>query len=357
LADTLRVPLDDQRLRLAAFAYLDRLQAAKGEHLNHVDLKAFMFEGRNIPLVGQRGIRVVSGLQSALSITTTYRKLPDQLPYADELGPDMYLRYRWQGTDPRAFDNRALEAAWKTSTPLIYFLGVETGFYHPTYPVWIVGWEPEEHRVVVALNGELRAQWDDPHVLQHPGPFFAPTHISVPFADSATRSFSMPRTSKRTQREASPSFRTASHCAPSTIEPLMPASSESDRTTSWRSGETCYLSTMDQPSSTRFSSCTWRDFTFRSSPSLSRTRTFSPSDTSDSDSLARADQRRTSGNETAGPPAIDPLDAAGRDVSVTTPSLVTTSHKPRRRLVAASAEDELAASPALGSAEVSREQR
>ncbi len=118
-------------------------------------------------LQGQRGIRVVRGLEAALSITTTYRRRPEDRPYEDEIGPDMYARYKWQGTNELDYDNQALKAAMK-DTPLIYFIGVEAGIYHAEYPVWVVGWEPEQHRAVIALTEDLRAQWGNEYTLDHP---------------------------------------------------------------------------------------------------------------------------------------------------------------------------------------------
>lgn len=166
-APAMLTPSSDEQLRTAAFAYLDRLRATKGEYLSHVDLKAFEFEGVRIPLQQQRGIRVVRGMKAALSITTTYRRRPEDRPYEDEIGPDMYVRYKWQGTDESDYDNRALHDAM-AGTPLIYFIGVEPGVYHAEYPVWVVGWEAELHRAIVALTEDLRAQWGNAYTLEHP---------------------------------------------------------------------------------------------------------------------------------------------------------------------------------------------
>lgn len=154
----------DDRLRAAAFAYLDRLRAVQGDFLSHIDLKAFTFEGRRVSLLQpMRGIRVVRGLESALSITTAFKR-----PYEDEVGSDGYFRYKWRGEDGDFYDNRALRAAIREKRPLIYFEGVDSGVYSAAYPVWIVDWEPDDHRVVVALTDDLRWQWSTPDLLQHP---------------------------------------------------------------------------------------------------------------------------------------------------------------------------------------------
>jgi len=158
----------DDRLRAAAFAYLERLRQRHGDHISYRDLEAFQFEGRRVSLIQRmRGIRVVSGLDAALSILTTYRARPEDRPYEDAEGSDGYLRYKWRGIDPDTFDNEALRTALELGKPLIWFVGVSTGMYLPLFPVWLVGEEPREHQFVVALDEEMQRQWESANVY-HP---------------------------------------------------------------------------------------------------------------------------------------------------------------------------------------------
>lgn len=153
----------DDRLRGAAFAYLDELTRRVGDHVSYRDLEAFEFEGRRISLIQRmRGIRVVAGLDCAISILTTFRARPEDQPYEDTEGPDGYLRYKWRGTNPENYDNVALRRARALSKPLIWFFGVAQGVYIPVYPVWLVGEETENHQFVVAADAEMLAQWTDP---------------------------------------------------------------------------------------------------------------------------------------------------------------------------------------------------
>jgi hypothetical protein len=79
----LKMPSDDfdDRLRSAAFAYLDGLTIATGGVVSYKDLEAFEFDGRRIALIQRmRGIRKVSGLEAALSILTTYAARPQDRP-------------------------------------------------------------------------------------------------------------------------------------------------------------------------------------------------------------------------------------------------------------------------------------
>jgi putative restriction endonuclease len=159
----------DDRLRAAAFAYLTGLTARAGDQrASYQDLEAFEFEGQRVPLIQRmRGIRVVRGLEAALSILTTYAARPQDRPYDDTEGPDGYWRYKWRGTDSEGYDNVALRRAMEQGKPLIWFVGVASGVYVPIYPVWLINEEPGEHQFVVALDEEMRAQWENQGVF-HP---------------------------------------------------------------------------------------------------------------------------------------------------------------------------------------------
>jgi putative restriction endonuclease len=152
----------DDRLRAAAFAYLTALITRAGDQqVSYRDLEAFEFEGQRVPLIQRmRGIRVVSGLEAALSILTTYAARPQDRPYEDTQGPDGYWRYKWRGTDPEGYDNVALRRAMELGRPLVWFVGVASGVYVPIYPVWLVGEEAADYQFVVALDEEMRAQWE-----------------------------------------------------------------------------------------------------------------------------------------------------------------------------------------------------
>ena len=87
---------------------------------------------------GQRGF-LITGQQPFLR------------PYEDALGPDGFLRYKYQG-NPQHYTNRGLREAHTLEVPLIWFFGVQQGLYLPFYPVWIVADEPEQSQVAVALD-------------------------------------------------------------------------------------------------------------------------------------------------------------------------------------------------------------
>ena len=172
----------DAVFRAAAFAYLDSVTERSGGLVTRADLEAFEFEGKRVPLVErQRGIRKVAWLDAAVSILTTYVRDPTKAPYDDRVGDDGYPRYKWQGIDGAAFDNRAVKEAMTGAKPLIWFVGVAPSTYEALYPVWVVGEESEEHQFVVALENTMREQWR--------GDVFHPADLALrrQYADATVR--------------------------------------------------------------------------------------------------------------------------------------------------------------------------
>lgn len=148
---------------LAELAYDEALRAA-ADHLSRLldhspdgslpssEINRFQFQGRPMPLVVQTGIWKPAMLDAALSIRTTYTP-PSQPPmYADTLGEDGLVRYKWRGTDPQHSDNRALRVAMQRGAPLVYFVGVDRGVYVPRFPVWLVGEDPQRKEFRVAVD-------------------------------------------------------------------------------------------------------------------------------------------------------------------------------------------------------------
>lgn len=144
----------DDRLRMAAMAWLRTQALTTGGPVTSERLRQFVFEGQRVPLVVQQGIRTPQGLDAALTISTTYQPNPALRPYADDEGPDGLLRYKWRGQNATHWDNRSLRNAMVRNLPLIYFVGIAKGLYLPTFPVYLVAEEPEHHQFSVALSYE-----------------------------------------------------------------------------------------------------------------------------------------------------------------------------------------------------------
>lgn len=107
-------------------------------------------------LLGARGIWTPAGMESALTITTTYTPPSQKPPYADSVGTDGLLRYKYQGTDPQNQDNVALRRAMTTGAPLAYFIGLAKGVYVHRWPVWIVSENPANMEFAAAVDEGLR---------------------------------------------------------------------------------------------------------------------------------------------------------------------------------------------------------
>ena len=130
--------------------WLSRRTNDGAEPLTTEELKDFRFRGEPMSLMDmQRGIRKPAVLDAALSFRTVYRPDGAERPYADGLGPDGLMRYKFRGTDPQHPENRALRVAMERKLPLIWFFGVGPGVYLPTFPVYIVGEEPAHLQFIV----------------------------------------------------------------------------------------------------------------------------------------------------------------------------------------------------------------
>ena len=160
---------EDDELRAAAFAFLTQLTARTGGIVKREDLRQFTFQGKRISLEqNMRGIRVIQGNPVAISILTTYRQRPEDRPYEDDIGPDGYPRYKWQGTDPQASDNVALRLAMELRKPLAWFVGVAPGLYEAVFPVWLVDEEADQHQFAVALDEAMETAWQQEVLLTAP---------------------------------------------------------------------------------------------------------------------------------------------------------------------------------------------
>lgn len=146
-------PGEDQAVREAAFAHLDRLLALSPDGtLRSADVNTFTWRGSPVRLMVQSGIWKPAGFRAALSIRTTFTPPDRPPPYEDDLAPDGLLRYKYRGTDPGHSDNRALRSAMESGVPLIYFVGVDRGVYVPVYPVWIAAEDPDRLEFAVSVD-------------------------------------------------------------------------------------------------------------------------------------------------------------------------------------------------------------
>ena len=142
----------DTRLRTAMFEHLSRVSNTHPDGVPSDVINSFVFDGGQVRLVVQPGIRKPAQLEAALTIRTTWTSPGAQAPYADEVGADGSLRYKWRGTDPNNADNRALREAMRRQVPLAYFYPVARGVYKAIYPVYLVDEDPAAYEFAVEIG-------------------------------------------------------------------------------------------------------------------------------------------------------------------------------------------------------------
>lgn len=142
-------PFEQDRLRLAAFAGLERLIDSRGGFATRDELVDFELEGRRFPLVDRnRGIRNPADFDETLSIVTS-----DSGPYADHIGDDGILRYSLRDGDRMGGDNRKLRAAMVSQKPIILFQKPLANVYVPVVPSFVVD-EDLPNRFFLVASGE-----------------------------------------------------------------------------------------------------------------------------------------------------------------------------------------------------------
>ncbi|HTO91857.1 MAG TPA: HNH endonuclease [Candidatus Sulfotelmatobacter sp.] len=145
----------DPLIRMEAFGFLDRLRSQFGEILPRAELaKGFVFDGIRVPLLSAQGIFKPAALERVpLSITTVPIIEGQPRPYEDETRPDGLISYKYRSHGgPQHRDNVGLRLAMTEKTPLVYFHGVEPGYYEALYPVLIVGDDPRREFFIVAVS-------------------------------------------------------------------------------------------------------------------------------------------------------------------------------------------------------------
>lgn len=139
----------DAKIRASAFNFLAEQVRLHGDVLPWGLLKGgFRYEGKIVPLIGQRGIwkpKILSDVP--ISISSTLRG-----PYEDGSSEEGFILYRYQGTDPTSFDNVWLRNAMERRTPLIYFEGIIRGQYAAAWPAFVIHDDPGNLTFTVAVD-------------------------------------------------------------------------------------------------------------------------------------------------------------------------------------------------------------
>lgn len=144
---------DEFRLRERIMHLLTVAVAASedGTTLSRAQLSDFDVDGTSWRLIdASRGIRNPKALQATLAIVSSPTG-----PYADEPLDGGLFRYDYRaGSD--AGDNTKLRRAYELNLPLILLRKISTGFYAPTFPIYIVADDRPARQVYIALDEGLR---------------------------------------------------------------------------------------------------------------------------------------------------------------------------------------------------------
>jgi putative restriction endonuclease len=138
----------DTKVRLAAFKWLEEQCQIYGDTLPRKVLEqGFIFQSKQIHLIGPQGIFIPKGLSIPLTITTS----PNS-PYDDKDIGDGLFHYKYRGTDGQHRENKGLREAMIRKIPLIYLFGIGVGKYVPEWPVEIVEDNPSALTFTVAVD-------------------------------------------------------------------------------------------------------------------------------------------------------------------------------------------------------------
>ena len=117
------------------------------------DLDDFVDDGEPFLLKDrQQGIRKPLGWSAALSVQTVWRADGAERPYADEVGSDGLLRYKWRGDDPNHYVNVGLREAMRQQAPMIWFFGVGVARWQPVFPIYFVDEDQAQQQFIGAFD-------------------------------------------------------------------------------------------------------------------------------------------------------------------------------------------------------------
>ena len=162
----------DTRIRLAAFAHVEKLERESGGILAGSDLyQGFEFEGERIALASPRGSFKPRKMAHLLSIRTSIPKpgreawYDEQLQAYRQLSPKSeHIDYSFQGKDPNSHDNQRVREACDLRLPVLYFLGIEPGRYM-AHLVYLENWDRDALKVRIVFArperiGEIQDRLD-----------------------------------------------------------------------------------------------------------------------------------------------------------------------------------------------------
>lgn len=143
--------LNSARIRTKIFEWLEQKALPNDSVLYWKDLtQGFIYEGKPIHLIGAQGIWKPKEIKYyPISITSV-----ENSQYDDGFRDDDSIFYSYRGTDPNLYVNVSLREAMKNQIPLIYLHQLKKGKYFVTWPVFIIGDQPDKLRFIVSAESK-----------------------------------------------------------------------------------------------------------------------------------------------------------------------------------------------------------
>lgn len=150
----------DDLIRLAAFNWLNDQKELQGDVLPRKLLESgFTFQNQRVHVIGPQGIFTPQMMNLPLSITTSPKS-----KYLDKPIKEGIFEYSYRGSDLFHRDNVGLRDCMKFQKPLIYFIGIEPGWYFPVYPIFAKNDDP--NRLLFTVQADQLSVLSQPERLE-----------------------------------------------------------------------------------------------------------------------------------------------------------------------------------------------
>ena len=148
---------DEIELRNEAMAWLAVRTNDGADAIIRQELTQFHWRGKRLTLIDTgRGIRKPAISRFALTILTTYRPPGQKQPYDDVTGLDGLPRYKRRAGTGGNSENEGVRQAMVHHLPLIWFVGVDHGWFQAVFPVFAIADEPHLDQFVLAYDQAQR---------------------------------------------------------------------------------------------------------------------------------------------------------------------------------------------------------
>ncbi|MEI6901064.1 MAG: HNH endonuclease [Bacteroidota bacterium] len=150
----------DDLIRLAAFNWLNDQKELQGDVLPRKLLESgFTFQNQRVHVIGPQGIFTPYMMNLPISITTSPKS-----KYLDRPIKEGVFEYSYRGSDLYHRDNVGLRDCMRLQKPLIYFIGIDPGWYFPSFPVFTIHDDPS--RLIFTVQADQQSVLSQPERLE-----------------------------------------------------------------------------------------------------------------------------------------------------------------------------------------------